>query len=634
MYTKNPHKALVHAGRLEFTNIRKFRNEKGVSVQTTPKVGIDQNVLISSKSFYNYGLLEAGNLLEFGDDALSNGKYFFKPLSQTKSEQTNINAHIVEFQKDSVFKSMSLTGKSDNLTNKTTLSFINSDVKIGNFHNEEKLIVEEDFNIKAFFIKNIADARIKAKNIYINKYDEPNTADIFRNDGLIEIAENCEAKWFKYVTNNGKISVDKSLIFDAQTEIKNVGEIYSLGTTLFKAKLIHNMDLLDFQGNFTLNAANFQNNGIIQSVNEDSLGTILGNVFQLDGRILVPKLRFAEASSDIDADIRMNGLVDGKELVIATDCFELNKSGFLHVADVIFEKAPHTMNFHGKVDLKSLKFPENQKVDFNLSKTANIHVTGPFTINSIGNVLDGDLSAESITLNTDVDIIKTGTFVAENYIFFNANNITENGMSTAKSGCLTYKASEKIIKTNSTFAKLNIHFEAADIREDGSTKSEDANITYVAQNDIIKNGSLIASKDLNMRATNIHDVGVSSAEHGRLSYNAIEELKIPEADKIITHNIHLAMGKDFVLNVPLHQMKDVSVNAGHNFIFQRPLQAEKLMMHSQGENIIICLVPKSYGISYKNLKETNLWEVYCMVTPRQRLESEKKYKNLWRAPQS
>ncbi len=24
-----------------------------------------------------------------------------------------------------------------------------------------------------------------------------------------------------------------------------------------------------------------------------------------------------------------------------------------------------------------------------------------------------------------------------------------------------------------------------------------------------------------------------------------------------------------------------------------------------------CFVPKSYGVIYKELKETNLWEVYC-----------------------
>ena len=39
------------------------------------------------------------------------------------------------------------------------------------------------------------------------------------------------------------------------------------------------------------------------------------------------------------------------------------------------------------------------------------------------------------------------------------------------------------------------------------------------------------------------------------------------------------------------------------------------------------------GIHYDSFKEIDLWEFYCMVTPRQRLESEKKYKTLWRAPQ-
>jgi hypothetical protein len=44
-----------------------------------------------------------------------------------------------------------------------------------------------------------------------------------------------------------------------------------------------------------------------------------------------------------------------------------------------------------------------------------------------------------------------------------------------------------------------------------------------------------------------------------------------------------------------------------------------------------CLVPNSYGIILKEIKETDLWAIYCTLMPRQRLESEKKYKNLKRA---
>jgi hypothetical protein len=44
-----------------------------------------------------------------------------------------------------------------------------------------------------------------------------------------------------------------------------------------------------------------------------------------------------------------------------------------------------------------------------------------------------------------------------------------------------------------------------------------------------------------------------------------------------------------------------------------------------------CLVPKSYGIILKEIKETDLWAIYCTLMPRQRLELEKKYKNLKRA---
>ena len=42
------------------------------------------------------------------------------------------------------------------------------------------------------------------------------------------------------------------------------------------------------------------------------------------------------------------------------------------------------------------------------------------------------------------------------------------------------------------------------------------------------------------------------------------------------------------------------------------------------------LVPDSNGVSLKTLKETKLWEIYITLMPRQRLESEKKYKTLRR----
>jgi hypothetical protein len=44
-----------------------------------------------------------------------------------------------------------------------------------------------------------------------------------------------------------------------------------------------------------------------------------------------------------------------------------------------------------------------------------------------------------------------------------------------------------------------------------------------------------------------------------------------------------------------------------------------------------CLVPQSYGVIYDILKESDLWAVYTMLTPRQRLEFAKKYKSLKRA---
>jgi len=44
-----------------------------------------------------------------------------------------------------------------------------------------------------------------------------------------------------------------------------------------------------------------------------------------------------------------------------------------------------------------------------------------------------------------------------------------------------------------------------------------------------------------------------------------------------------------------------------------------------------CLVPYSYGMIYNQLMEANLWEIYCTLMPRQRHESEKRYKNLKRA---
>ncbi|ETZ07622.1 hypothetical protein P618_200184 [Holospora obtusa F1] len=39
-----------------------------------------------------------------------------------------------------------------------------------------------------------------------------------------------------------------------------------------------------------------------------------------------------------------------------------------------------------------------------------------------------------------------------------------------------------------------------------------------------------------------------------------------------------------------------------------------------------CLVSNSYGITYKKLKEDNLWEVYCITMPKRRFESEKNTK--------
>jgi hypothetical protein len=44
-----------------------------------------------------------------------------------------------------------------------------------------------------------------------------------------------------------------------------------------------------------------------------------------------------------------------------------------------------------------------------------------------------------------------------------------------------------------------------------------------------------------------------------------------------------------------------------------------------------CLVPYSYSMIYNQLMEANLWEIYCTLMPRQRHESEKRYKNLKRA---
>ncbi|QRQ82996.1 hypothetical protein [Paralysiella testudinis] len=54
---------------------------------------------------------------------------------------------------------------------------------------------------------------------------------------------------------------------------------------------------------------------------------------------------------------------------------------------------------------------------------------------------------------------------------------------------------------------------------------------------------------------------------------------------------------------------------------------------SLGQSLANCLVPEFYGVSLPQLKETDLWQAYCMVTPRLRLESEKKYKSLKRASQ-
>jgi hypothetical protein len=46
---------------------------------------------------------------------------------------------------------------------------------------------------------------------------------------------------------------------------------------------------------------------------------------------------------------------------------------------------------------------------------------------------------------------------------------------------------------------------------------------------------------------------------------------------------------------------------------------------------LTCLVPESYGVTYREIKEVNLWSVYCMLMPRQRLKCEKKYATLKRA---
>jgi hypothetical protein len=58
-----------------------------------------------------------------------------------------------------------------------------------------------------------------------------------------------------------------------------------------------------------------------------------------------------------------------------------------------------------------------------------------------------------------------------------------------------------------------------------------------------------------------------------------------------------------------------------------PSQAHEML------KAINCLVPNSYGVVYNTVREVNLWEVYCMLMPRRRRESEKKYKTLKRASQ-
>ncbi|ETZ07307.1 hypothetical protein P618_200515 [Holospora obtusa F1] len=54
---------------------------------------------------------------------------------------------------------------------------------------------------------------------------------------------------------------------------------------------------------------------------------------------------------------------------------------------------------------------------------------------------------------------------------------------------------------------------------------------------------------------------------------------------------------------------------------------------TKASRVVERLVSHSYGITYKELKEANVWEVYCMKMPRRRFESEKKYKALYRALQ-
>ena len=70
-----------------------------------------------------------------------------------------------------------------------------------------------------------------------------------------------------------------------------------------------------------------------------------------------------------------------------------------------------------------------------------------------------------------------------------------------------------------------------------------------------------------------------------------------------------------------------------DIIKKEKLDVDDLFDLTQGY-IFTCLVPFSYGLCYDELKETNLWQTYCTLMPRQRLVSEKKYRNLWRAPLS
>lgn len=540
--TKNPYKALVHADRLFFIGFNEFINEPHVFIKTTPKNTDEKkeikerNILISAKSFKNEGHLEAVHVLEFGEECLLDGYYCFNTNSRTISEETKIRSKAFVLEKDSVFKTNELNGESITLINKTNFSLLKASVFIGDLQNKANFVVKENFNLVSNSVTNFVNAFLKANNFYVNKDTQPEQADFFRNVGEIVVAQDCTLKGFQWVKNNnadetkrivkiqkninekkvvrnrevsqhnGKMFVGKVLVIEALEGVENLGWIHSLENAFIKASLIRNFDLLEFEKEFTLNAHNFNNSGIVKSPDNALYGTILANIFQLDGKMFVPKLKLSSAVPEDYTNIQFNGQIEATDLIFNTDCFECHKLGYLGVRNVVFEKTPQTLLVHGKMDLKTLQFSEGEKADFNLSNTAQVKLEGPFRINAINSVLDGYLSAESITINTEKDIVKTGTFIAKDSISLNANNID--------------------------------------------------------------------------------DTGLSMASTGWLNYAAVQELKIPEAGKIRTENIHLEMGKDFILNIPL-QMKEMTINAGKNFVFDSPLQTDNMVMRSQGENITI-----------------------------------------------